>query len=447
MHRVSSAVAVYPLVPTRSFDEPLTYGLPDELAAIGARGHDRRGAARPRGPGRRGGGARRRRGRRASRSRPSCASWTRRPFPAPLVELAEWVADQYGCARTVALSLVVGPRFAAPGARERRAAPPAPAGRAPDRRGPRRHRPDEAPARARSARPAWRGPPLARAARTRRHDAADDRQARRGRRARRSRSGSSTSSTRPSEEVDGRGVDIVAAAKPPQPAARSCELTPAQLDAVDRCWGERTTIRRGPRDAARRHHRLRQDRGVPRDDRARARRRHAARSCSCPRSRSRRRPRGASSQRFPGIVEVLHSAMTKAQRAAAHERIARGSARVVVGPALGDLRARAAARRDRRRRGARRLLQAGLRAALRRASRRVPPRRSREGARLVLGSATPRPESWHGVAAPRGHARAPGGGRLAPVAARRPARPRRRLPADARRCRTRSRRPCGAGAR
>src|SRR5207253_1023057 len=37
-------------------------------------------------------------------------------------------------------------------------------------------------------------------------------------------------------------------------------------------------------------------------------------------------------RRFPGTVEVLHSNLTKAQRAVAWERIASGGARVVVGP-------------------------------------------------------------------------------------------------------------------
>jgi primosomal protein N' (replication factor Y) len=118
--------------------------------------------------------------------------------------------------------------------------------------------------------------------------------------------------------------------------------------------------------------------------------------------------------RFPGIVEVLHSAMTKAQRAAAHERIARGQARVVVGPRSaifapvqplgvivvdeehdGSYKQDSEPRYD---------------------ARRVAYRRARaEGARLILGSATPRPESWHGIARHVVMRERPGGGRLAPV--------------------------------
>ncbi|MCW2923096.1 MAG: replication restart helicase PriA, partial [Thermoleophilia bacterium] len=108
----STAVAVYPLVPTRSFDEPLTYGLPDELASDVGVGSI---VEVPLG--------------KAARVGVVAAVDVERPpgvalkpvsrivdaprVPASLVSLAEWVADQYGCARTVAIGLVVGPRFAA----------------------------------------------------------------------------------------------------------------------------------------------------------------------------------------------------------------------------------------------------------------------------------------------------------------------------------------------
>jgi len=106
--------------------------------------------------------------------------------------------------------------------------------------------------------------------------------------------------------------------------------------------------------------------------------------------------------------------MTKAQRSIAHERIARGVARVVVGPRSaifapvrdlgiivideehdGSYKQDSEPRYDARRVAFRRALG--------------------EGARLVLGSATPRPESWHGIKRHVVMRERPGGGRLAPV--------------------------------
>jgi primosomal protein N' (replication factor Y) len=119
-------------------------------------------------------------------------------------------------------------------------------------------------------------------------------------------------------------------------------------------------------------------------------------------------------RRFPGTVEVLHSAMTKGERRAAWERIARGKARVVVGPRSavfapvhdlgtivvdeehdGSYKQESDPRYD---------------------ARRVAFWRAREaGARLVLGSATPRVESWHGIPRRVRLTERVAGGRLAPV--------------------------------
>jgi primosomal protein N' (replication factor Y) len=119
-------------------------------------------------------------------------------------------------------------------------------------------------------------------------------------------------------------------------------------------------------------------------------------------------------RRFPGRVEVLHSNLTRAQRAAAWERIASGSAPVVVGPRsavfapvprLGvvvvDEEHDSSYKQDSEPRyDARRV--AWKRALL-------------EDARVVFGSATPRPESYHGMSERvRMRTRASGAG-LAPV--------------------------------
>ncbi|MCZ4495769.1 MAG: PriA, partial [Thermoleophilia bacterium] len=106
------AVAVYPLVPTRSFDAPLTYALPQELVGsvvVGTIVEVPLGNAARVGvvsavdveppPN--------------VRLKPVGRVVDQPAVPAPLIELAEWVADQYGCARTIALALVVGPRLAA----------------------------------------------------------------------------------------------------------------------------------------------------------------------------------------------------------------------------------------------------------------------------------------------------------------------------------------------
>ena len=142
----------------------------------------------------------------------------------------------------------------------------------------------------------------------------------------------------------------------------------------------------------------------PRSTCARARRRSsagAARSCSCPRSRStpqtaRALPRPLRRRAWPSSTRRL----TDAERRDERERIAaRRGARRRRRP-LGGVRAGRAARPHLRRRGARRLLQAGVRPALRRAHRRRQAG-ALEGAVVVYGSATPRPESWAAARAAR----------------------------------------------
>ena len=100
--------------------------------------------------------------------------------------------------------------------------------------------------------------------------------------------------------------------------------------------------------------------------------------------------------RFGDTVAVLHSALTPARRGAEHRRIAAGEARVVVGarsavfaamPRLGmivvDEEHDASYKHE---------------SDPRYDARRVAAKRARlEAALVVFGSATPRPESWHGI--------------------------------------------------
>src|SRR5690606_38652581 len=190
------------------------------------------------------------------------------------------------------------------------------------------------------------------------------------------------------------------------------QLTPAQLDAVDRCWGmgddddDPATLLVGITGSGKTE--------VYLEPIARALAQGRGAIVLVPEIALTPQTARRFLQRFPGIVEVLHSGMTRAQRAVAHERIARGEVRVVVGPRAavfapvqplgvivvdeehdGSYKQDSEPRYDARRIAYRRALS--------------------EGARLVLGSATPRPESWHGVRRHVAMRERPGGGRLAPV--------------------------------
>jgi primosomal protein N' (replication factor Y) len=415
---MSSAVAVYPLVPTRSFDEPLTYGLPDELAgevAVGTIVEVPVGNAARVGvvaaldveppPG---------------VSLKGVARVVDAPrVPAPLVGLAEWVADQYGCARTMALALVVGPRFAA---QARASAVPTRRRQQAVRRlvddlggsdltKRQREIAEQVPR-------AWTAlaPLLDRVGTTR---PTIGKLAEAGVLALEEQFLDELESDAGEGDGDERGIDIVAAAKAAAAGGSLVELTPAQLSAVDRIWGEGQAEEGDPA--------LADDPatllvGITGSGKTEVYLEAIARALTDGRGAIVLVPEIALTpqtarrflQRFPGIVEVLHSAMTKAQRAAAHERIARGEARVVVGPRSavfapvqplgvlvvdeehdGSYKQDSEPRYDARRVAYRRALA--------------------EGARLVLGSATPRPESWHGIRRHVVMRERPGGGRLAPV--------------------------------
>ena len=408
----ASAVAVYPLVPTRSFDEPLTYGLPDELAPDVAVGSI---VEVPIGTSARVGVVQ------ALDVDPP-AGVTLKPVarivdaprvPAPLVSLAEWIAAQYGCATTMALSLVVGPRFAAQ----------ARASAVPNRRRQQAVRRlvehvDGVDLTRRQREIAERIPmawtalaPLLERVGTTRPTIGKLAEA-----------GVLQLEEQFLDELDSEAegdvdaVDIVAAAKEAAAHGPHVELTRAQLDAVDRIWGD------GDDDPALANDPATLLVGITGSGKTEVYLEAIARALADGRGAIVLVPEIALTpqtarrflHRFPGIVEVLHSGMTRAQRATAHERIARREARVVVGPRsaifapvepLGiiviDEEHDSSYKQD---------------SDPRYDARRVAYRRAaREGARLVLGSATPRPESWHGV---RRHVvlrERPGGGRLAPV--------------------------------
>ena len=106
--------------------------------------------------------------------------------------------------------------------------------------------------------------------------------------------------------------------------------------------------------------------------------------------------------RFGDTVALLHSALGEGERYDEWRRLRSGEARIAVGPRSAVFAPVARPRAGGRRRGARRLLQARGRPALRRPRAWRPSARGAAGAALLVGSATPRPETWHAL--PRLHA-------------------------------------------
>ncbi|MCW2949926.1 MAG: primosomal protein [Thermoleophilia bacterium] len=403
------AVAIYPLVPSRSFDEPFTYVVPAALSGeltvgtiveIPVGNAARVGVVAeldvlpPAGV----------------RLKPISRIVDQPPVPEPLVRLAEWVADQYGCARTVALALVVGPRLAA---QARASAVPT-------------RRRQQA---VRRVAPDLGGFDLSKRQRDLAARVGDDwvslaalvealgtTRATLGKLA---EVGVIAIEERFLDELEpvADGDDIVAVATASivgQGSERSLvELTIAQEAAVDQCSGDAPGSADDPASLLV---------GITGSGKTEVYLETIARTLDAGRGAIVLVPEIALTPqtarrflvRFPGNVEVLHSAMTKAERAAAHDRIARGVARVVVGPRSaifapvrdlgvivvdeehdGSYKQDSEPRYDARRVAFRRALH--------------------EGARLVLGSATPRPESWHGVRRHIMLTERPGGGRLAPL--------------------------------
>jgi primosomal protein N' (replication factor Y) len=402
---VVPTVAVYPLVPTRSFDAALTYALPPELVGkvpVGTIVEVPLGKAA-------------RVGVVAAVDVPMLEGVKLKPIvrvvgqpavPPPLVDLAEWVADQYGCARTVALALVVGPRLAA---NARATAVP--------------HRKRQQAVRrivedldgldlTRRQREIASGIPLAWTALAALGDRLGTTRQTFGKLA---EAGVVAIEERYLDELAvveaaaDAGGDEPELAEPFLPFA----LTPLQLDAVEQCSGDKPGTADDPTTLLV---------GITGSGKTEVYLETIARTLEQGRTAIVLVPEIALTPqtarrfllRFPGDVEVLHSAMTKSQRATAHERIARGDARVVVGPRsaifapvrdLGiiviDEEHDSSYKQD---------------SEPRYDARRVAFRRIQlEGARLVLGSATPRPESWHGVRRHVVMKERPGGGRLAPV--------------------------------
>lgn len=450
----SRTVAVYPLVPSRSFDEPLTYALPDALAEqvqVGALVDVPVGAAR-------------RAGVVAALDVEAPAGVRLRPIqrllpdplmPPEMVGLAEWVADTYGCARTRALALVVTPRIAAH----------ARAAQAPDRRAVQavrrvavaRHEGDPAAAVAAVEQGSDRaaavaaveqgGDPAATATAT--ATATADLAAATDALSSRSRAvldaipdrwtsvadltGSlgttratlkkladagllelaerETGDLAPVTPVDGAQQDVPTTAAGVA-ATVAPDLTAAQAAAVEQCaaagqdGADPAVLLMGVTGSGKTEVYLE----LIRRDLAAGR----GAIVLVPEIALTPQTAGRFLRRFPGQVEVLHSGLTKGERRAAWERIARGHARVVVGPRSavfapvhdlgsivvdeehdGSYKQESDPRYD-----ARRVAWWRARAA---------------GARVVFGSATPRVESWSGVASRVRLRERVAGGRLAPV--------------------------------
>ncbi|MCW2927875.1 MAG: primosomal protein, partial [Thermoleophilia bacterium] len=326
----SSAVAVYPLVPARSFDEPLTYALPDAFAAdvrvgsivqvplgnaarVGVVAH--LGVEPPEGV----------------RLKQVARVVDAPPVPEPLVRLGEWIADQYGCARTVGLALVVGPRFAAQAKasavphRKRQQAVRRIVTEATGLDLTRRQREI-----AELVPQAWTplAPLLERIGTTR---ATIGRLAESGVLAMEERFLDELEAAEAERDAESTlGADIVAAAKAAASAGPLVTLTAAQLAAVDRCWGigdddpDPATLLIGITGSGKTE--------VYLEVIARALEQGKGAIVLVPEIALTPQTARRFIERVPCSVEVLHSAMTRAQRAASHERIARGEARVVVGP-------------------------------------------------------------------------------------------------------------------
>ena len=404
-------VAVYPLVPTRSFDEPLSYALPGELVEHVAVGTI---VEIPVGPAKRVGIV-------ASldpkvpahiRLKPVARVVDQPAVPADLVSLAEWVAEQYGCARTVALSLVAGPKLAGQ----------ARATAVPHRRRQQavRRIVDDVGGieltsrqRALAARIPGAWVPMSMLCE---HFGTT-----RGTVGKLAEAGVVAIEDRfldelePEEMLAQGGSDAVEAPGAPAPVSGGSlvELTAAQLAAVAECVGEApgsaddpATLLVGVTGSGKTEVYLESIAHVL--DAGREAIVLVPEIALTPQT-SRRFQR-----RFPGLVEVLHSGMTKAERAVAHARIARGDARVVVGPRsaiFAPVRSLGIVVIDEEHDGSYKQDSEPRYDARRVAFRRVLG----TGARLVLGSATPRPESWAGIRRHVVMRERPGGGRLAPV--------------------------------
>ena len=148
--------------------------------------------------------------------------------------------------------------------------------------------------------------------------------------------------------------------------------------------------------AAARRHRLGQDRGLPARRRAGARRRQGV-IVLVPEIALTPQTVARFVARFGDTVAVLHSGLGAGERFDEWRRLATGAGADRVGPRSAVFAPVAELGLDRRRRGARRLLQARGRPALRRPPRRRASGPRRAGARLLVGSATPRPESVHAL--------------------------------------------------
>ena len=171
--------------------------------------------------------------------------------------------------------------------------------------------------------------------------------------------------------------------------------------------GGRAAGGRGPGHAAAapRRHRQRQDRGLPARGGRCALERGRSAIVLVPEIALTPQTAGRFVERFGDSVAVLHSQLAARERYDEWRRMRTGEARVCVGPRSAVFAPVRRPRPDRDRRGARRLVQAGGRPPLRRARAWPSAAPREEGAVLLAGSATPRPESR---AAPTSASRCPG---------------------------------------
>lgn len=391
-----TTVSVYPLVPTRALDDPLTYSVPESLRGaltVGTLVGVPLGTAR-------------RLGIVVGLDVAAPDGVTTRPIhgipdglaavPSQLVQLAEWIADTYGCARTRAMALIVPPRVAA----HARAGEATAGRRVKVVR--RRSAGNDVAVRLSARQVELRnglGDEWERVV-----DAVGRLSTTRASLAALARAGVADITDMPADELarttNGPGA---AAVEPLTLTGEQAEALGACLDAPPEAPA---TLLVGATGTGKTEVYLQAIARVLADG--------LGAIVLVPEIALTPQTAGRFQQRFPGTVEVLHSNMTRAQRAAAHTRIARGASRVVVGPRsaifapveqLGivvvDEEHDSSYKQDSEprydaRRVAYRLVQLC-------------------GARLIFGSATPRLESWHGVRRVARLRHRASGGRLAPV--------------------------------
>lgn len=416
---IHRSVAVYPLVPARSFDDPLTYEVPDHLEndlLVGSLvevpvGNKMRvgvvsalDVERPEGV----------------TLKKVARKINEYAVSNNLISLAEWIAKQYGCAMTVALALVVPPKYSAH----------ARASVVPERRRQQSVKRLVDPVQgidlstrqrqiAEQVPMSWTAlAPLLRMIGTTR--ATIGKLAESGVLLVEDRLLEQFSESEVGNDQDANYESVIHTVKEVASRGSLVELSPIQQKAVEEICSRKSLVTMG--DSAASQDQATLLNGITGSGKTEVYLEVIARSLADGKGAIVLVPEIALTpqtarrfkERFPGVVEVFHSGMTKAQKAVAYERVAVGGPTVVVGPRsavfapvhrLGviviDEEHDSSYKQD---------------SEPRYDARRVAFRRAQlEEAKIVFGSATPRPESWHGI---RNHIvmrDRPAGGQLAPV--------------------------------